>query len=141
VLSYEDDVLRIGELATKSGLSAHTIRYYERIGLLLYAFRDQSGHRDYSAEILIWIEFLNRLKTTGMPVREMLRYAKLRERGEETDAERCDLLVEHRQNVRARIGDLQNNLRMLDIKIASYGTPDEEDKINDNHPNRRGNEI
>lgn len=141
MLSNEDDVLKIGELATKSGLSAHTIRYYERIGLLPYAFRDQSGRRDYSADILVWIEFLNRLKTTGMPVRDMLRYATLRERGKETDAERRDLLIEHRKNVRARIGDLQNNLRMLDIKIASYGTPDEEDKINDNHPHRPGNEI
>jgi DNA-binding transcriptional MerR regulator len=131
--------LKIGELAKKSGLSAHTIRYYERIGLLPYAFRDQSGRRDYSANILVWIEFLNRLKTTGMPVRDMLRYASLRERADETENERRDLLVEHRRNVREHISDLQNNLRMLDIKIASYGASDEKDEDYDNHPSRTGN--
>lgn len=131
--------MKIGELAKKSGLSAHTIRYYERIGLLPYAYRDQSGRRDYSADILVWIEFLNRLKTTGMPVRDMLRYASLRERADETENERRDLLIEHRQNVREHISDLQNNLRMLDIKLASYAITDEEDENHDNHPSRTGN--
>ena len=83
--------MKIGELAKRSGLSAHTIRYYERIGLLPYADRDQSGQRDYDASILVWIEFLHRMKTTGMPIREMLRYAALRAGGVETEAEvaRC----------------------------------------------------
>ncbi len=77
--------MKIGELAKRSGLSAHTIRYYERIGLLPYADRDQSSQRDYDASILIWIAFLGRLKTTGMPIREMLRYAALRESGVVTE--------------------------------------------------------
>ena len=67
--------MKIGNLAKRTGLSAHTIRYYERIGLLPRADRDSSGQRDYGASILVWIEFLGRLKTTGMPIREMLRYA------------------------------------------------------------------
>jgi len=125
--------LKIGDLAKKSGLSAHTIRYYERIGLLPYAFRDPSGRRDYDAKILIWIEFLNRLKTTGMPIRDMLRYAGLRERGDETEIERRELLVEHRNKAHAHVSDLQNNIRMLDIKIASYAGTNEEDKGHDNH--------
>ena len=53
--------MKIGELAKRSGLSAHTIRYYERIGLLPYAHRDQSSHRDYDESILTWIEFVDRL--------------------------------------------------------------------------------
>lgn len=73
--------MKIGELAGRSGLSAHTIRYYERIGLLPYADRDRSRQRDYDASILTWIDFLGRLKTTGMPIREMLRYAALRDEG------------------------------------------------------------
>ena len=72
--------MKIGELAKRSGLSAHTIRYYERIGLLPYAHRDHSSHRDYDESILTWIEFVDRLRETGMPIREMLRYAALRER-------------------------------------------------------------
>lgn len=65
--------MKICELAKRSGLSAHTIRYYERIGLLPYADRDRSSRRDYDASILVWIAFIGRLKTTGMPIREMLR--------------------------------------------------------------------
>lgn len=123
--------MKIGELAKRSGLSAHTIRYYERIGLLPYAFRDQSGQRDYDTDILAWIEFLNRLKTTGMPVRQMLRYAALRERGDATEMERCDLLVEHRQNVRAHVAALQNSLQVLDVKIAGYASAFKKDETHD----------
>lgn len=112
--------MKIGELAKRSGLSAHTIRYYERIGLLPYAERDSSSQRDYDASILIWIEFVGRLKTTGMPIREMLRYATLRERGVETEAERCAMLEQHRESVRARASELAACLLVLDKKIAGY---------------------
>jgi DNA-binding transcriptional MerR regulator len=112
--------MKIGELAKRSGLSAHTIRYYERIGLLPYADRDQSSQRDYDASILIWIEFLRRLKTTGMPIRDMLRYAALRERGVGTETARRDLLEQHRERVRAHVADLQACLLVLDTKIAGY---------------------
>ena len=105
-------------------MSAHTIRYYERIGLLPYADRDQSNQRDYDASILAWIAFLDRLKTTGMPIRDMLRYAALRERGVITEAERCDLLWEHRECVRAHVADLQACLLVLDTKIAGYAGSD-----------------
>ncbi|MFO1096724.1 MAG: MerR family transcriptional regulator [Xanthobacteraceae bacterium] len=113
--------MRIGDLAKRTGLSAHTIRYYERIGLLPRAVRDASRQRSYDASILIWIEFIGRLKTTGMPIREMLRYAALRERGSDTEHERGELLRQHRERVRARVADLQSCLLVLDAKIAGYG--------------------
>ncbi|SIP89551.1 MULTISPECIES: MerR family transcriptional regulator [unclassified Bosea (in: a-proteobacteria)] len=112
--------MKIGELARRSGLSVHTIRYYERIGLLPYADRDRSHQRDYDAAILVWIEFLGRLKTTGMPIREMLLYAALREKGPVTGAERRSLLEKHREHVRARIAELGACLLVLDTKIAGY---------------------
>jgi DNA-binding transcriptional MerR regulator len=112
--------MKIGELAKRSGLSAHTIRYYERIGLLPHADRDRSGRRDYDASILNWIEFLDRLKTTGMPIREMLRYAALRERGIGTEAERKGMLEQHRERVRGHVAKLQACLLVLDTKIAGY---------------------
>ncbi|MEL4072493.1 MerR family transcriptional regulator [Ochrobactrum sp. GPK 3] len=112
--------MKIGELAKRSGLSAYTIRYYERIGLLPFADRDQSGQRDYDASILTWIEFLDRLKMTGMPIREMLHYAALRERGVGTEAERGVLLEQHRERVRAHVAKLQACLVVLDTKIAGY---------------------
>lgn len=113
-------LVKIGELAKRCGLSAHTIRYYERIGLLPRAHRDPSGQRDYDASILNWTEFLDRLKTTGMPIREMLRYAALREGGVGTEAPRRALLEQHRERVRAHVADLQACLLVLDTKIAGY---------------------
>lgn len=113
--------MKIGELARRCGLTAHTIRYYERIGLLPYAHRDGGRQRDYDASILVWIEFLHRLKTTGMPIRDMLRYAKLRDTGDATNCERRLLLETHRAAVAAQIASLQDSLSALDAKIAGYG--------------------
>jgi len=112
--------MKIGELAKRSGLTAHTIRYYERIGLLPYADRDRSSRRDYDPSILVWIEFLGRLKTTGMPIRDMLLYAELRDRGNGTEAERRALLERHRESVRARVDELNACLLVLDTKIGGY---------------------
>ncbi len=112
--------MRIGELVQRCGLSAHTLRYYERIGLLPRAHRNTSRQRDYDPAILTWIEFLNRLKTMDMPIKDMLRYAKLREKGPSTEPDRSKLLQEHRELVRARLADLQNCLAVLDGKIAGY---------------------
>jgi DNA-binding transcriptional MerR regulator len=112
--------LTIGTLAKATASNVETIRYYERIGLLPYADRDQSGQRDYDASILVWIEFLHRMKTTGMPIREMLRYAALREGGAETETERRALLEQQRARVRTHLGELQDCLLVLDAKIAGY---------------------
>jgi DNA-binding transcriptional MerR regulator len=117
--------MKIGELAKRSGLTAHTIRYYERIGLLPYADRDRSSQRDYDASILTWIEFLGRLKATGMPIREMLRYAALRQDGPATEPERRVLLERHRNRVRADLAELQANLSVLDNKIAGYAASEQ----------------
>jgi len=113
--------MKIGELAKRSGLSTHTIRYYERIGLLPYADRDVSRHPDYDPSILVWIAFLGRLKATGMSIREMLRYAALREQGVETAAERRAMLESHREKVRAHVAELHDCLLVLDDKIDAYG--------------------
>jgi DNA-binding transcriptional MerR regulator len=112
--------MKIGDLARRSGLSAHTIRYYERIGLLPYADRDRSSRRDYDASILAWIAFLGRLRTTGMPIREMQRYAELREQGTGTEAARRELLEAHRTRVRAQVDALNACLLVLDAKIDGY---------------------
>jgi DNA-binding transcriptional MerR regulator len=130
--------MKIGELARRSGLTAHTIRYYERIGLLPQAGRDQSGRRGYDASILTWIEFLSRLKTAGMPIRDMLRYAVLRERGAVTEAERRHLLEEHRERVRTRATELHACLLVLDAKIAGYAGSEQRKKNNDGQPAQTG---
>jgi DNA-binding transcriptional MerR regulator len=117
--------MKIGDLVKRSGLSAHTLRYYERIGLMPYADRDRSGQRDYDVSILNWIEFLGRLKTTDMPIREMLRYAELLERGDQTFSQRREMLESHRKRVKERLTELSACLRVLDTKIASYKEAEE----------------
>uniref|UniRef100_E6VMY1 Transcriptional regulator, MerR family n=1 Tax=Rhodopseudomonas palustris (strain DX-1) TaxID=652103 RepID=E6VMY1_RHOPX len=123
--------MKIGDLAKRTGLTAHTLRYYERIGLLPRALRDTSGQRDYDASILTWIAFLGRLKTTGMPIRDMLRYAKLRSRGAATEDARRVLLLQHRDKVQAHIAELQACLTVLDTKIAGYAAGASKVEIDD----------
>ncbi len=113
--------MKIGDLAKRTGITAHTIRYYARIGLLPHAHRDGSGRRDYGEDSVVWIGFLSRLKTTGMPIRDMLRYAKLRAQGDSTGPARAALLSEHRDRVRAHLAEIHSALTVLDTKIAGYG--------------------
>ncbi|WP_199272211.1 MerR family transcriptional regulator [Paraburkholderia acidiphila] len=116
----EEKRMKIGELAARTGLTAHTIRYYERIGLIPYAVRDETGQRAYDRSVLEWIGFLGRLKTTGMPIQGMLRYAQLRAAGKATERERGELLAAHREAVRAQVAELQACLLVLDNKIEGY---------------------
>lgn len=113
--------MQIGELARRTGLTVHTIRYNERIGLLPPSARAASRHRDYDDAIMPWIAFLGRLKATGMPIREMLRYAGLRAEGPASESARRALLAEHRDKVRSRVAELEACLSVLDVKIAGYG--------------------
>lgn len=112
--------MKIGELAQRSGVTAHTLRYYEKIGLLSYASRDAGGQRRYDESVLVWLGFISRLKASGMPLQAMLQYAALREAGAETEAQRLQMLSEHRLQVQARLAQLQDCLQMLDQKILGY---------------------
>ena len=125
--------MKIGTLAKRSGLTAHTIRYYERIGLLPRADRDAGGRRDYDAAILAWIGFLDRLKATRMPIRDMLRYAALRDQGPGTAAERRALLEAHRDRVCLDLAALPAGLLGIDAKIAGYAE-DERNPTDDAPP-------
>lgn len=113
--------MKIGDLAKLTGLTTHTLRYYERIGLLPRVFRGSSKQREYDDTILPWIEFVGHLRTTGMPIRDMLRYASLRSKGAESEAERRAILVRHRQHLRRHVAELQACVSVLDGKIAGYG--------------------
>lgn len=112
--------MKIGALAKRTGLSVHTLRYYERIGLLPCTFRDASGQRSYDESVLNRIEFLGKLKTTGMPLRDMLLYTQLVALGPQTNEQRRALLTEHREKVRSHLTELENCLVVLDKKIDGY---------------------
>ena len=113
--------LTIADAARATGLSSHTLRYYERAGLLDPIARDgSSGHRRFSDADLARAEFLTKLRSTGMPIREVRRYAELIRRGEDTNAERLAMLEGHREVVLARVAEAQRTLDLVDAKINLY---------------------
>jgi len=112
--------LTISDAAEKSGLSAHTLRYWERAGLLEPVHRNGSGHRRYAEEDLDRIKFLTRLRATGMPIRQVRRYAELLNGGDDTNEERLALLEAHREAVRAHLEETAGNLDLIDWKIDLY---------------------
>ena len=116
----QKEELTVKEVAGLTGLSAHTLRYYEREGLVDPIGRAESGHRRYSARDVAWIEFLGRLRVTGMPIRKMKRFADLRRGGDATVPARRALLEEHRAEVRRRVAELERDLGAIDEKVGLY---------------------
>src|SRR5262245_44799810 len=115
-----DEGLSIREVAARTGITTHTLRYYERIGLVHHVPRARSGHRRYGEADLQWLELLKRLHETEMPIRRMLEYARLARRGESTIAERRALLDSHRRDVEAKLEHLQATLGLIRKKLKLY---------------------
>ncbi|WP_173260985.1 MerR family transcriptional regulator [Streptomyces pacificus] len=114
------DQYSIGEVADWTGLSAHTLRWYERIGLTPHIDRSHTGQRRFSNRDLDWLAFVGKLRRTGMPVADMVRYAELAREGDHTREQRRELLESTRRDVRARIAELRGTLAVLDYKIDFY---------------------
>ncbi len=110
----------IQQAAELTGLSAYTLRYYERIGLIGPVARTPGGHRQYTNEEVGWIKFLRRLRATGMPISQMLAFAELSQDGGSTFLERYQLLEKHREKIEQEIQDLQENLYVLKAKIQHF---------------------
>lgn len=109
----------IGNFAAITNLSVYTLRYYENEELIVPG-RKVNGQRYYSEADISWIQFIKRLKATGMPIKEIQKYAKLRSQGDLTMPQRMEILVKHRAILQARITDLQENFTKLDEKINYY---------------------
>jgi DNA-binding transcriptional MerR regulator len=112
--------MTIAEAAERSGLSAHTLRYYERIGLIHPVDRGANGHRRYGRDDLEWLDLLIKLRTTGMPIRQMVEYAELVRQGPKTVTRRRAMLEGHRAEITARMAELEDTAAVLDRKIAMY---------------------
>ena len=111
----------IAETAERTGLTTHTLRYYERDGLMLAGVgRSASGHRRYTDQDLRWIELVGRLRGTGMPIRDIRRYAELVRDGDGNEAERLALLRDHRHRVLAQLAEVTEHLGAIDHKIGIY---------------------
>lgn len=115
------DRYTISEVAAWTGLTAHTLRWYERIGLMPHVDRSHTGQRRFTNRDLQWLAFVGKLRLTGMPVASMVRYAELVRAGDHTFAERRELLETTRRDVVSRMAELQDTLAVLDIKISHYG--------------------
>lgn len=104
-------------MSQKTGLSTHTLRYYEKIGLLLNIARDSNGHRDYSEKDTIWIEFIKRLKATDMPLNEIKAFADLRSQGNSTINDRLKILENHQVRVKEQMKNLLIHQEKIKEKI------------------------
>lgn len=115
-----NNAISIGELSRRSGLSPHTLRFYEAEGILKPAGRTASGHRQYHSEDILWLEFVLRLKLTGMPLAEIKQYAALRSQGEKTLQLRLTMLELHRERLVTKLDELSTCVSVLDDKIRTY---------------------
>ncbi len=124
--------LTIHQVAEATGLTAHTLRYYERTGLLRPVRRNSGGHRRYQEMDVDGLLFLSRLRSTGMPIHQVREYAELAREGQDTVPKRKAMLESHRDAVLDQIAELKRNLAALDYKIGLYErgwvpTPGEDD--------------
>ena len=110
-------------------MTAHTLRYYERVGLIQPVGRAHNGHRRYSEADEAWLNFLHCMRATNMSIREMQRYAELREKGDATSLERRKLLEDHQAAIAAKIVALQQAHALLTHKITNYKKIEERIRI------------
>jgi DNA-binding transcriptional MerR regulator len=119
-MDIQEDRLTIQEVARATGLSAHTLRYYERVGLIHPIGREENTHRRYTPDDVGWIDFLTKLRATGMSIKDMQKYAELQRRGDETLSERVEMLKALRDKVEAHMDELNEHLKLIYYKIELY---------------------
>ena len=113
--------LSIAEAADRTGVSVHTLRYYERAGLVITSVgRTAAGRRRYRQVDLYWISMCTKLRATGMPIQTIRRYAELVSAGPGNESERLALMEAHRADVTAKLAEVQENLKLIDHKIDVY---------------------
>ena len=120
-MDIQKERLTIQEVSEATGLSAHTLRYYERIGLIHPIEREENTRRLYTEDDIGWIDFLLKLRATGMSIKDMQKYAELQRQGEETLPERVEMLKALRENVETRMNELNEHLKLICYKIEIYG--------------------
>jgi DNA-binding transcriptional MerR regulator len=125
----QDAGFTIRTMAERCRMTAHTLRYYERVGLIQPVGRARNGHRRYSEADAAWLHFLHCMRATDMPIREMQRYAAMRAMGQATHEQRRQLLEDHQAIIAAKIAALERAHALLTNKIASYRKIEERTRI------------
>lgn len=112
--------MTITEVSKKYGLSADTLRYYERIGLIPEIYRNKRGVRDFTEEDCRWVEFIKCMRGAGLSIESLIEYVKLFKQGNSTINARKEILIEQRNQLADRIKEMQSTLDKLDKKIDAY---------------------
>ena len=112
--------MTIAEVSKQYGLSADTLRYYERIGLIPPVPRTKGGVRDYGEESCGWIELMKCMRAAGVQIEALIEYVKLFRQGDSTIAARKSILVDQRDQLLARMAEMQASLDLLNKKIDGY---------------------
>jgi DNA-binding transcriptional MerR regulator len=108
-----------GQFAKLMGISLDTLRYYEKEKLII-PNRKENNHRIYTDNDISWMQFIKRLKDTGMPIKEIRKYSQLRSEGPATMSERMNMLISHRYSLNQKIKQLEEHQGKLDEKIEYY---------------------
>ncbi|MEI4526393.1 MerR family transcriptional regulator [Priestia megaterium] len=108
------------EMNEKTGLSAPTLRYYEKEGILPFVERDENGKRLYNDMNIEWIRFILALRSTGMPLAEIKRYVELYKQGESTIKERKNMMLQHKEAVEEEMSKTFKYLEQINYKLALY---------------------
>jgi len=117
----EEPIWSIGEVSELTGLTTHTVRFYEQEGLFFAPVRrNAAGRRVFTAEEVEWLKVCMRLRSSGMPLPAIRRYAELVLKGDGNEAERLELLREHEAKVQQQVADLQEALAIIGHKVELY---------------------
>ena len=113
--------LSIGQVAARTGLSVHALRYYEREGLLVSPVsRTRDGRRSYAEQDLEWLDLCIKLRSSGMPLAGIRRYTELVQQGAGNEEERLSILRQHQEQVTAQIAALGTCLELISLKVRMY---------------------
>lgn len=112
--------MKIAEVSEQYKISTDTLRYYERVGLIPPVNRNESGIRDYNELDLRRVDFIKCMRSAGLPIEVLIEYVALVQQGDKTIEARKEILVEQREQLIARMNEMQKTLDILDHKIEVY---------------------
>jgi DNA-binding transcriptional MerR regulator len=112
--------MKIAEVSERYGVSSDTLRYYERIGLVPPVNRNESGIRDYNEIDIRRVEFIKCMRSAGLPIDALIEYVGLVQQGDQTIEARKEILKDQREQLAARMQEMQKTLELLDYKISVY---------------------
>jgi DNA-binding transcriptional MerR regulator len=113
-------IYTVKQVAEKTGVSTHTLRFYEKEGVLLFVERDDNGNRIYSDESLAWLDFILSLRSTGMPLAGIKQYTELFLKGDQTIRERKQMMLRHKEKIEEQMTQSIRHLEKINYKLALY---------------------